>query len=171
MSEWQQVEQEAPELAAAVRERFAAHKHLTLATLRRDGSPRISGTEVVLRDGQLWLAGMPGSLKLADLRRDGRLALHSGSDDPPAWSADAKVAGRAVEVRDPAALAAFDQSDEQGPPDVRQRPPDAQQEPPGFELVRVDLTEVVLVRLGEPADHLVIEAWHEGRGVTRVERR
>jgi hypothetical protein len=158
MSSWQQVEQVAPALAAAVRARLTAHVHLTLATLRRDGSPRISGTEVVLRDGELWLAGMAGGRKTADLRRDGRLALHSGSDDPPAWTSDAKVAGRAHEVLEPERLRAF--------------AGELDQEPPGsFELFRIDLHEVVLVRLGEPADHLVVEAWHEGRGVSRVERR
>ncbi|MBA3464363.1 MAG: pyridoxamine 5'-phosphate oxidase family protein, partial [Deltaproteobacteria bacterium] len=54
--------------------------HKTVATLRRDGSPRVSGTELTSYDGQLWLAGMPGALRFADLRRDPRFALHSGSD-------------------------------------------------------------------------------------------
>ena len=44
--------------------------------------------------------------------------------------------------------------------------------PPGpFHLFRADVKEVVLVRVGDPADHLVIESWHEGRGLRRVERR
>jgi hypothetical protein len=30
--------------------------------------------------------------------------------------------------------------------------------------------ELVVVRLGEPPDHIVIESWHAGRGVTRRER-
>jgi hypothetical protein len=33
------------------------------------------------------------------------------------------------------------------------------------------VTEVVLIRLGEPSDHLVIESWREGGAVRRVERR
>ena len=71
------------------------------------------------------------------------------------WTGDAKVAGLAVEVTDEDVLAGF-----------------AEDTPPGpFHLFRLDLTEVVLVRLGEPADHLVIESWHEGRGLRRVERR
>ena len=32
---------------------------------------------------------------------------------------------------------------------------------------RVDVTEVALTRVGEPADHLVIESWHQGRGFER----
>lgn len=158
MSSWQSVREQAPELADAVRARFAAHVHHTMATLRRDGSPRISGTEVVFAGDDLWLAGMPRSLKLADLRRDGRVALHSASEDPPAWQADGKIAGRAAEITDPEGWREFARAS-------------GQDDPTGFELFRVDLSEVVLVRLGEPADHLVIESWHEGRGVRRDERR
>jgi hypothetical protein len=46
------VETEAPELAALARRFLDAHVHKTLATLRRDGSPRISGTEVVFAGGK-----------------------------------------------------------------------------------------------------------------------
>ena len=98
MHGWRDVEQQAPELAARAREFLAATQHKTLATLRRDGSPRISGIEADFRDGELWLGCMWQSLKALDLRRDPRFALHSGSVDPPAWRGDAKVAGRAVEV-------------------------------------------------------------------------
>ena len=37
---------------------------------------------------------MPGSRKGADLARDPRFALHSGSIDPPGWQGDAKLSGR-----------------------------------------------------------------------------
>ena len=37
-------------------------------------------------------------------------------------------------------------------------------------LFRAEITELVVVRLGERADSLVIEAWHAGRGVSRRER-
>lgn len=49
-----------PELAASVPGCFAVRTHCTLATLRRDGSPRISGTEVEFADGALWLGMMAG---------------------------------------------------------------------------------------------------------------
>jgi hypothetical protein len=35
---------------------------------------------------------------------------------------------------------------------------------------RLDINELSVVRLGEPRDHLVIESWHEGRGVTSLRR-
>ena len=58
MASWRQVEAEAPELAARARELFDANKHKTLATLRRDGSPRISGSEIIFADGELWFGSM-----------------------------------------------------------------------------------------------------------------
>ena len=139
------------EFAERVRRLFDIRKHKTLATLRRDGSPRISGIEAEFADGELWLGMMPGSVKAADLRRDQRLALHSPTQDPPendpsAWPGEAKIAGRAIEVTD---------AEPSGEPSHR---------------FKVDVTEVVLTRVGVPADHLVIESWHEGRGLTRRER-
>src|SRR3954463_9952264 len=56
MATWREFEAAAPELAARVRVLFEAQKHLTIATLRRDGSPRISGIECTFEDGDLWLA-------------------------------------------------------------------------------------------------------------------
>ena len=157
MATWSEIEAAAPELAGRARAAFDAHKHKTLATLRRDGSPRISGIEATIADGELWLGMMPGSRKALDLRRDPRLALHSASDDPPddptAWTGDAKLSGRAVEVDDPALLEKLGAGDEAG-----------------AHLFRVDITELVHTRVGDPADHLVIDLWREGAGLRRMRR-
>lgn len=156
MASWSEIEAQAPELTALARGYLDAFTHKTLATLRRDGSPRISGTEVSYADGELWLGSMWQSRKALDLRRDPRFALHSGSADPPGWTGDAKVAGTVDEVTDPERIAAI--SGEKAPPGPSH-------------LFRADVAELVVVRLGDPADHIVIEAWHAGRGVTRMERR
>src|SRR5262245_41492833 len=100
MVAWHEVEADAPEFAARVRDLFQARKHKTMATLRADGSPRISGIETEIGE-DITFGSMPDSRKLADLRRDPRMALHSPSVDPPeddagAWIGEAKVAGRAV---------------------------------------------------------------------------
>ena len=155
MASWRAVEEEAPELAGLARRYLDAFTHKTLATLRRDGSPRISGTEVNFREGELWLGSMLGSLKALDLRRDPRFALHSGSQDPPEWTGDAKLAGRVEEITDPARIAEVNGEEHAG----------------RSHLFRADVHELVVVRIGEPRDHLVIESWHEGRGVTRRGRR
>jgi Pyridoxamine 5'-phosphate oxidase len=152
VSNWAALAASEPEFADRVRGLFDAHRHKVLATLRRDGSPRVSGVEVEFADGELLMGMMPGSVKAQDIRRDPRLALHAASEDPPeddpsGWLGDAKIAGRAVEVIVP-----------------------THEDEPALRF-KVDITEVVLVRVGRPADHLLIESWHEGRGYERQERK
>jgi hypothetical protein len=155
---WDEMAREAPALAAAARGFLDARRHLTLATLRRDGSPRISGIEAFFLDGDLWFGSMWRAVKALDLRRDPRFALHSGSIDPPDWPGDAKVAGRVEEVTDPDRVPALIRAGAGGDPPGRSH------------LLRADVTEVSTVRLGDPPDHLVIESWREGRGLRRLER-
>src|SRR6476620_5240043 len=105
MATWKDVEGEEPAFAARVRALFDARKHKTLATLRADGSPRISGIEVEFTDGELTFGSMPDARKGADLVRDPRFALHGPTvdlpeDNPAGWTVEAKMAGRAVLVGD-----------------------------------------------------------------------
>ena len=153
MGSWGDVVRAQPDFAQRVRQTFAVRKHATLATLRRDGSPRISGTEVDFDDraGEVYLGGMPGSVKAADLARDPRVALHCPTDDPPVrdpgtWLGDGKLAGTAVDVSQPRA-------------------------DDGGRRFRIDIAEVVLTFLGTPADHLVVQTWHPGRGLEVTFRR
>jgi hypothetical protein len=147
MTRWSDFANDQPDFAARVREVFSAHRHHTMATLRKDGAPRISGTEVSFEDGEMGIGIMAGAVRFADMRRDPRLAIHSQGIDPPDgdqsdWPGEAKVAGKAVEVPS---------EDE-------------------HHVVRIDLDEVVLTGLGDPPDHLVIESWHPLRGRERVKR-
>src|SRR5688500_10194826 len=114
MPTWTDFETAAPELAAAGRERVDAHTHKTIATIRRDGSPRISGTETTFRDGELWIGWMWQALKAKDLQRDPRFALHSGSDEPDDWKGDAKLSGEVEEITD--AERVKEVNGEKGPP-------------------------------------------------------
>jgi len=107
MRNWADVETTHPEFAAAVRARFAAAKHHVLATLTRDGSPRVSGTEVEFWRSDLIVGTGPQAVKTLDLRRDPRYALHAHTGDGSMAGGDAKVSGRAVELDDPEVLAAF----------------------------------------------------------------
>jgi hypothetical protein len=158
MAVFADVESEEPEFATRVRAAFDAHGHKILATLRADGSPRVSGIEASFTDRNLWLAGMARSVKFADLRRDPRFALHSGSDEPDAFTADAKVSGRATEVTDPEERAAYARA--AGVPDALGP----------FELFRVDLDQVVLTAVSEDRNALVISSWRPGKGLTRTTR-
>ena len=143
MASWSEFEADAPELAARVRQRFEAHKHMTIATLRRDGSPRISGTESRFEDGELWIGSMPNALKARDLQRDPRYALHSGSDEPDDWEGDAKVAGVVEEL------------------------PSSDGKSHKF---RLDISEASTVGLNEARNRLVIDIWTEDGGARRIER-
>jgi hypothetical protein len=145
----------APELAATVRARLTATTHLTLATLRRDGAPRISGTEIRFEDGELWIGSMWQALKAQDLLRDPRYALHSGSADPPAWTGDAKVAGTAQAITDPELVERLNGEVTQGAPS---------------HLFRLDVGEASTVEVDEAAKLLIVEVWTPERGVRRIER-
>ena len=158
MATFADVEFQEPEFAARVRAAFDAHRHKFLATLRPDGSPRISGIEMSFVAGEPWLAGMPASAKFRDLQRDPRFALHSGSDDPDAWSGDAKLSGRAVEVTDDAERATF--AHDAGVP----------MKPSEFQLFRITLAQVVLVALNDEKNALLITSWRPGQGLTRAQR-
>jgi hypothetical protein len=168
MASWDEVAASAPDLAGRARALFDAHRHKVLATLRKDGSPRVSGVEANFSRGDLWLGMMPGSRKALDLRRDPRLALHCATvdppDDPAKFEGDAKLAGRAEEITDLARVRAIMSAEGQA---AGEAPP----EPGSFHLFRVDVTELVLTRVGDPPDHLVIEVWREGEGVRRMQRK
>jgi hypothetical protein len=155
MSSWSEFEAEAPALAERVRARLDAHTHKTLATVRRDGSPRISGTETDIVEGELWIGSMWQALKARDLQRDPRFALHGGSDDPPDWRGDAKLAGVAEEILDP----------------ERVREINGENAPPGpMHLFRLDLLEVSTVELDDERKALVIEVWTPGKSVRTMKR-
>ncbi|HEX2820050.1 MAG TPA: pyridoxamine 5-phosphate oxidase [Streptosporangiaceae bacterium] len=153
MATWRQIEKDVPEFAARVRSRFEAGTNKTIATVRRDGAPRISASELTFADGKVTLGMMSGSMKLLDVRRDPRIAVHSPTTEPPAGDpdaapGDAKLAGTVVETAPPA-----------GNPY------------PGAGFFELDIAEVALTYVGTPADHLVIESWHAGRGWQRRTRR
>ena len=163
MASWQEIEAAVPDLAAAVRAAFDAHKHKVLATLRADGSPRVSGNELTFKDGDVWLGMMQRSVKALDLRRDPRLAVHSATADAELKLGDAKLSGRAVEETDAEVKRSFgsDSAEEH----------DGHEPAEEYHLFRVDIGEISIVRIGDPPDHLLIESWSPASGYRRTERR
>jgi Pyridoxamine 5'-phosphate oxidase len=156
MATWQEFAEAEPRLARAVRKRFEATKHHVLATVRSDGSPRVSGTEVAFHGPDLVLGSMWEAKKALDLQRDGKFALHANPGDGSMTGGDAKIAGRAVEVTDPADLQGFG---------------DASQPPEPFHLFRLNLEEVVLTSISSDGQALVIETWRPGAPPVTFERR
>ena len=150
MTAWRDVERAAPEFAQRVRVLFDAHRHKTIATLRADGSPRISGIEAIFEDGELVFGSMPNARKGADLRRDPRFALHSATVDPvdgaeAQWPGEAKISGRAVAAKPTT-------------------------EGTGSDRFHADIAEVVHTHLDDKATVLVVEWWTPTHGLRRIER-
>jgi hypothetical protein len=92
---WSRFAEGAPDLAETVAARFAAHPHHVLGTVRPSGAPRLSGINVMIDDGELWIGSMPEARKAADLRRDDRCALHSAPLDETLATPDVRVDARA----------------------------------------------------------------------------
>ncbi|MFI9326221.1 pyridoxamine 5'-phosphate oxidase family protein [Kitasatospora sp. NPDC052868] len=155
MATWQDFEYAAPDLAPLVRARFEANKHHVLATLRRDGSPRVSGTEVDFIGADLTIGSMEGAMKARDLQRDARFALHAHPGDETMEGGDSKISGRAVEITDEVELAAW--------------VADLPQAPPGpFHAFRLELDQVVHTTVSD--DQLWITSWRPGEPVRRIQR-
>lgn len=156
MATWKLIEEAEPEFAARVRRLFDAGRHKTIATLRADGSPRISGIECEFVDGELRFGSMVGARKAADLARDPRFALHGPTFHPETgneaeWPGEAKIAGRAL-LAGPITPVA-----------------DGEPAPEGQQFV-ADIDEVVVTGLNDDATRLVIESWTPDGGLRRVER-
>ncbi|GAA3221994.1 pyridoxamine 5'-phosphate oxidase family protein [Streptomyces sp. XM83C] len=144
-----------PDLARTVEDRFRAFTHHVLATLRKDGSPRTSGIEADFRDGELWLGMMWDSLKARDLRRDPRFALQANPGEGTSMGGgDVRIAGRAVEVSDPAVKGAY----------VKEVEP-----PEPLHLFRTELTEVVRTYVVDER-YLVVQVWRPGAPVRTLKR-
>jgi hypothetical protein len=144
---WSEFESAEPEFAARVKALMSSRKHLTIATLRRSGAPRISGSEVEFADGQLRIGSMPDAVKVRDLHGDPRIAIHGPTEDPPTdhpagWVGEAKVAGTAREVDSGSAAHRF----------------------------LIDIEEAVITHLNEAGNLLVVESWNPRRGYRKMER-
>jgi hypothetical protein len=133
-----------------VRKLFDGRRHKTIATVRADGSPRISGIEVAFEDGELVFGSMPNARKGADLARDPRFALHSATIDPvegaeAQWPGEAKISGQAI-------------------------PAKPRTEGSDGDRFHVDITDIVHTHLNDKATMLVVEWWTPAHGLRRIER-
>ncbi|MFB6503683.1 pyridoxamine 5'-phosphate oxidase family protein [Streptomyces sp. NPDC002466] len=154
-SSWEEFHTAEPDFAETVRARFQLYKHHVLATLRKDGSPRVTGLEVDFRFGELWLGMMPNSRKALDLRRDPRFAVHANpGPDAEMTDGDVRVSGRAVEVTDPDVLARF--VEEVNPPQP-------------FHLFRTRIQEVV--RVSVEGEEPAVRTWRPGKPVRTISLR
>jgi hypothetical protein len=155
MARWQDVADSEPGFAAEVREVFDAHLHKTIATLRRDGAPRLSGLELGFTAGDVTFGMMPRSRKVADLRRDPRAEVHSASvivkGEEESWAGDARISGRVREITDPVERSRYTDA-----------PPEA------HPLFVLEVERVVRIKLEGNPPHLLVQTWRPGRPLERA---
>jgi hypothetical protein len=104
MTRWETFEEQAPQLAAFVRERMDL-RQCYLGTLRRDGGPRVNPVTPWFTAGRLFIRMYPGSVKVRSLERDPRYSLHSSVPDDEGTGGEALLFGTAAVVEDPRLLA------------------------------------------------------------------
>ena len=92
---WSDVTTQQTRLGELAHERLIEPGVLLVATIRSDGTPRLSPVEPFLLDGTLWLSMMFGSRKAADLLHDPRLLVHSIVTSPDGREGEVKLRGTA----------------------------------------------------------------------------
>jgi predicted pyridoxine 5'-phosphate oxidase superfamily flavin-nucleotide-binding protein len=150
---WDEFARACPEIAEHATERFRRQELCMLGTLRADGSPRISPCELDFAAGHLILGMMWQSRKALDLLRDPRCVLHTCTTDRMGTEGDAKIYGRAIDVRDPATRQTYRDT-------VKERIDWAPDEP-NFHAFAVDVESAGFITFAEPK---IVIAWDPGRG-------
>lgn len=151
MTTWNAFVREAPALAEVAQRRIDDTGVVFVGTLRRDGWPRISPTEPLIMDGDLYLGMMWRSTKALDLRRDPRCVVHTTIRDRLDGGGDVKIYGAAADVHDAG---------------ERERYRTALKEkidwsPDGpFDLFKLDITEAGMTRVEN--ERMVIWHWRPG---------
>lgn len=153
---WEDFERAAPTIAEIGRSRFESAGVAVLATIRADGSPRISACELYFVDGELCLGMMWRSRKALDLLRDPRIMVCTPVCGREAPDGDVKLSGRARERSEPALREHFGDAQERA---IDWRPPEP------FHLFTLDVEHAAFIAFGE--DRRVLR-WTPGTGEERI---
>jgi len=156
---WSEMESAQPRLAQVGRDRLLAPGVVLVATIRRDGTPRVSPVEPLVTGGDLWLSMLWQSAKAADLLRDPRILIHSVVTSRDGGAGEFKVRGAARAEHDPrvqhryaeAVTAALGWSPTPG----------------RFHLFAVDIDEVTFIRYDDPTGDQHVAMWPAGREFIR----
>ena len=114
MINWSQFVAATPELAAFGKRRLES-RIAYLATIRRDGSPRVHPVSPFIASDHMFIYMEPTSPKVFDLRRDARYAMHCGVEDNAGGQGEFFIKGEVAEVGEPEIrVKAFEQAELQG---------------------------------------------------------
>lgn len=151
---WSDLEHKEPRLADLGREKLLGPGVVLVATIRRDGTPRVSPVEPFLLSGDLWLSMLLGSAKAKDLIRDPRVLVHSVVTRRDGGEGEFKVRGTVREETDPGVQASYAAAVAD---DLGWRPIPGQ-----FHLFAVGVDDVTFVRYESATGDQFLTRWPKG---------
>jgi hypothetical protein len=156
---WSELETAQPRLADVGRRRLIEPGVVLVATIRRDGTPRLSPVEPYVMEGDLWLSMMWQSTKARDLARDPRILVHSVITNRDGGEGEYKVRGTARATDDRAVQRRY--------ADAVARSLGWDPEPGRFHLFAVDIEEVTFIRYDDATGDQYVCRWPGGREFVR----
>jgi uncharacterized pyridoxamine 5'-phosphate oxidase family protein len=97
---WKILESQAPDIAEFSKTRLH-NKVAYLATVRKDGSPRVHPFTPIIGEGHFFVFMEQTSPKGNDLRRDARFAIHCSVTDNSGESGEVIITGKTNFIEDP----------------------------------------------------------------------
>jgi len=156
---WAELEDRQPRLAAVARERMIAPGVVLVATIRKDGTPRLSPVEPFVEDGVLWLSMMWQSTKAVDLLRDPRILVHNVITNRDGTEGEVKVRGTARDEPDPEIQSRYAEAVAAA---LGWKP-----EPGRFHLFAIDVDDITVIRYDPPTGDQHLTRWPPGREFVR----
>ena len=156
---WQDLTRRQPRLAEVGATRLLEPGVVLVATLRRDGTPRLSPVEPFVMEGDLWLSMMWQSWKARDLLRDPRVLVHSIVTSRDGAAGEFKVRGTAQADEDPARQRRY----ASGVADALGWEP----EPGRFHLFALDISDVTFIRYDDATGDQFVASWPPAREFVR----
>jgi hypothetical protein len=155
---WKQVESEQPRLAELGRKKLGSPGVVLVATIRADGSPRISPVEPLFWRDDLWLSMGWETRKAKDLLRDPRILVHSIVTGREGHDGEFKLRGRAVPENSVDVQKAY--------AEVVSRQLGWMPVPGRFHLFRIEIEDVTFIRWAGANDQYVTR-WPAGTEFVR----
>ena len=157
--EWSELVRRQPRLAALAERRLIEPGVVLVATIRRDGTPRLSPVEPLIADSRLWLSMMWGSRKADDLHRDPRVLVHNVITSRDGGEGELKVRGLVRVWTDPETQGRYAETAART---LGWRP-----EPGRFHLFSVDIAQVTFIRYDADTGDQHVASWPPAREFVR----
>jgi hypothetical protein len=156
---WSDIQLAQPGLARLGQRRLIEPGVVLVATIRQDGTPRLSPVEPLLMDGDLWLSMMWQSTKARDLLRDPRILVHSVITTRDGREGEFKIRGTARAESDPVAQRRY--------ASVVASSLGWDPQPGRFHLFAVDISDVTFISYDTATGDQHVASWPPGREFIR----